>query len=194
MRTLRSNILQLFSLVGIVATMFTLFMLTGFLTGILTPDQISAIFASAGSEIMAAKRAWWLGIASGWLAIIWMTWFLVRTRSHPPISIKADEKGAVEVTTDALCTLARREAQSQGIKGPCRAEFTRKLGSPILQLFCDLTPDDNKIGPVIWGETLRKKIEDRLESDFNLNGIKVCVIHQPRSKVTRRSKPQPVSR
>ena len=192
MRTLRSNIISLFSIVGIIATFVTLLMLTGILIGILTPGSLTGIFTLLVKDVMVSRASWWLGAFCGWAGSVWMVWFLIRTNIHPSIPISEDENGAVEVSTDALCSLARTEARSQGVKGPCRAEFTRKLGAPILQLFCDLTAGNDVDGPVAWGEMIRREIEERLLTDFRLKGIKVAIIHQPNSRGTRNTKPSPV--
>jgi len=193
MRTLRLNILNLFSVVGIAAAYIALILLTGLLTGLLSPEKLGAIFSSVSVDILEAERVWWLGVVCGWPGATWMLWYLIRTRTHPPIPIKADKNGAVEIATDALCSLARTEARSQGIKGKCRAEFTRKLGSPMLQLFCDLTNGGREDSPVAWGESIRANIENRLRYDFNLTGVKVSVIHQPGTRQVHQAKPQPVA-
>lgn len=193
MRTLRLTILNTFAIIGISATYLIFFLITGVLLGLLAPDKLGVIFTSWALDIIAERLVWWVGIGCGWLGSIWMVWYLIRTRSHPPIPIKSDKSGAVEIATDALCTVARTEARSQGVKGKCRAEFTRKLGSPILQLFCDLTNGAGNDGPVAWGESIKTNIERRLLNDFNLKGVKVSVIHQPASRQVRQSAPQPVS-
>ncbi len=180
MRNFRSNILNLYSFLGFVAVFATLIAVTAFLTGAITPEKISLMLEQSTANIQQSTMSWWMGIFAGWFAAAWTTMYLIRTQTHPPIQVKQDESGAVEVTTGALCTLARTEARAHGIQGPCVAEFTRKLGSPILQIWCDLTsgPTDDDI--VIRGDSIRSDVEKRLLRDFNVEGIRVAVIHKPR--------------
>ncbi len=185
MRTLRINIINLFSFIGILSVFVTLLAITGFLLGILTPQKITMLLATAAAGIQGSSSTWWLIVLATWFAAGWASMYLLRTRTHPPIQIIEDETGVIEVTAEALCSLARMETRDQGISGKVNVDFTRRLGKPVLQIWCDLNLGGNGENPVELGEKLKKKIEIRLREDFNLKGIRVAVIHQPRSKAER---------
>ena len=70
-----------------------------------------------------------------------------------------------------------------------RAEFARKLGKPVLQIWCDLTVGGNGDGPVARGEKLKRDIERRLHEDFALDKVRVELIHMPRGNVRSRTSP-----
>jgi len=188
MRTLRPYIINIYSIVGIVAFVLTMVSLTGFLFGIISPQAITWLIAKWASAITASPMNWMVIAFIFWVLAIWSISFLIRTRTHPPLLVREDETGAVEVSTDALCSMARAELKAQGVKGASRAEFSRKLGSPMLQVWCDLTSVDEADGPVALGEKLKREIELRFRNDFNLEGIKVAIIHQPGSNGFSRPK------
>jgi len=186
MRTLRNHIIDIYTVIGIISTLVVLLLLTGFLLGILTPRAITVFLATASTHIAESKVSWWFGVLGAWIVAGWTILFLIRTHSYPPLQITEDDSGVVEVTTQALCSLARAELREQGITGPCKAEFTKKLGSPMLHVWCDLDVGAGDEGLVARGNRLKSEIETRLREDFNLRGIRVAIIHQPRPRPFRR--------
>jgi hypothetical protein len=191
MRTFRSHLINIYTFIGIIAAFAFLIVLSGYLFGWITPETITASLANKANQVEASRPAWWLVSIWGWIFAIWTAGYLMKTGNNEPISISEDENGAVEITPEALCNLAKAELKSQGMPRPLKADFTRKLGSPMLQVWVDLTCGIGGDGPVALGKKLKKSIEDRLSKDFNLDGIRVAVIHQPgpRSKHST----QPVS-
>ncbi len=190
MRNLRTHLINIYSIVGLAAVFVLLLGLTGHLLGILTPQAVTTLIAAIATSISQSAVSFWMIAIVGWLLATWSASYLMKTRQHPPIPITEDEIGAVEITTDALCSLAKTEARNQGVTGPMRADFTRKYGAPSLQVWCDLTSVEESEGPVAMGEKLKQVIESRFRQDFNLEGIKVSVIHQPVTSRFRRPKPQ----
>ena len=100
MRTLRSNIINIYAFIGIISVILLLLNLTGFLFGILTPERITMFLASTAVKMSGAIFTWWVSAAIGWFAACWTILYLIRTRTHPPIQIKQDDIGAVEVHPD----------------------------------------------------------------------------------------------
>jgi hypothetical protein len=179
MRILRQFLINLYSVLGIISIFLFLALITGFLLGILTPQKITSFLAISANGIIASAAQWWSGILLGWIASTSAIYFLWITGSHPPVKITEDDFGAVEISTQALCSLAKEELRNQGITVPCKTDFTRKLGTPVLQVWCDLVARGNGENPVDLGERLKHGIEQRLREDFNLKGIRVSIIHQP---------------
>jgi len=193
MRNLRTYLVNIYSVLGVVAVYIFLLTVTGILFGFTNAENMGGIFKLLGAGIAGAKGAWWLTAIVGWFLAIWTTMYLIRTRTYPPIPVKEDEIGAIEITPEALCSLAKNELRATGIRGPYKAEFTRRFGNPVLQVYCDLTSGPDETGPVELGEALKGAIENHLISDFGLKGIKVAIIHQPSSKNSRSVSPQPAA-
>jgi len=189
MRTLRHHVYFLLAIIGLISSGLALIALTGFLLGALTPQGITGMLASSANTVAASKGTWWLASLLGWVILGWTGWLLFTFRAEYPVLIKEDEFGAVEVAPEALAKLARAEVIAQGSPKPIKCEFARKLGRPVLQVWCDLTCGDNGEGPVARGMKLKGDIEKRLREDFSLDRIRVEIIHQPRQNVRTRSNP-----
>ncbi len=193
MRTIRTRLLTAYSVIGMVFVFGLLLLLTGHLVGIVTPHRVAAILATGATAISSAPFTWWLVALVGWALGVWTTGLVWKWRAYPPILVSEDETGMVEVAPEAICSLARSEIRAQQIPGGCRAEFTGRLGSPMLQIWCDLASGENGDGPAARGTRLKSLIERRLREELDVEGVKVAVIHQPIARTYRRTKPQAVA-
>lgn len=179
MRFSSTLLIYIYYFIGVVSAVIFLVELTGYLFGWLSHDIITGFIIAKANQVDAARAMWWVITIGGWAFVIWSTGRILKSGKQLPISISEDDTGTIEITPDALCRLAQAELQAQGVPGPLKADFTRKLGSPMLQIWVDLTSGFNGDGPVAMGEKLKGSIEKRLKSDFNLEGVLVAIIHQP---------------
>jgi hypothetical protein len=193
MRTLRSQLVSVYSFLGIISVFAILLTLTGFLLGIITPKVLTAALSLIATKISTSILLCWLIALIGWYLAVWTTSFIMKHRFLSPIPVSEDDKGAVEIAPEALCSLAKNELKSHGISGPSKTDFTRKFGSPMLQVWCDLACGESGESPVELGNILKRDIESRLREDFNLNGIRVAVIHQPNSNNRRKLSTKPAT-
>jgi hypothetical protein len=189
MRSLRAHLINTAALIGMISAGLLLLNLTGFLIGAVTPRLITTVLATWATKIAASQATWWLASLLGWFIFGWSAWLLLTFRLEAPVLIREDEIGTVEVAPEALAGLARAEVAAQGSPRPFRAEFIRKMGKPILQVWVDLTLGGDSDGPVARGEKLKADIERRLREDFSLNSVRVEVIHMPVNRVRPRCSP-----
>ena len=188
MRTLRTQLLTFYGIIGIASLFFLLAIITGFMLGAVTPHLVTAWLASSATRISASPMTSWLALLAGWIIVIWTTSMIWRWSAHNPVVIWEDESGALEIAPEALCSVARNELKQHGFSKNCSVEFTRKLGSPVLQVWCDLTGGSTGEGPVAMGGTLKKGIENRLKDDFDLREVQVSIIHRPGGIGVRKKK------
>ena len=179
MRISATVLIYIYYFIGVVSAVIFLIELTGYLFGWLSHEIITGFIIARASQVNVARPMWWLINLGGWVFVTWSTWRILKAGQQLPISIREDDTGTIEVTPDALCRLAQAELKDRGVAGPLKADFTRKLGSPMLQIWVDLTSGLGGDGPVAMGEKLKKAIEERLRDDFNLKGVLVTIIHQP---------------
>jgi hypothetical protein len=188
MRTLRTQLLTIYGIIGIATLFFSLAIITGFMLGAVTPHLVTAWLAASATRISASPLTSWLGLLIGWAIAIWTTSIIWQWRAHKPVVISEDESGAVEIAPEALCSLARNELRQHGLTKNCDVEFTRKLGSPVLQVWCDLARGTTGESPVSMGGTLKTGIEKRLRNDFDLREVHVSIIHRPSGNGVRKKK------
>jgi len=188
MRTLRTQLLTIYGIIGIATLFFSLAIITGFMVGAVTPHIVTAWLASSATRISTSPMTSWLALLAGWVIAIWTTSIIWKWRAHKPVVISEDESGALEIAPEALCSVARNELKQYGFSKNCSVEFTRKLGSPVLQVWCDLTGGSTGEGPVAMGGTLKKGIETRLKDDFDLREVQVSIIHRPGSNGIRKKR------
>jgi hypothetical protein len=193
MRSLRPILITISATIGLVAAFFTLCTLTGFLVGAVTPHSITVALATWANRISAAPLTWWLAALVGWVIVGWSSWLIFTLRMEAPVVVREDEIGTVEIAPEALASVARAEIMAQGSPRPIRAEFARKLGRPVLQIWTDLTTGGNGEGPLARGEKLKRDVERRLSEDFALDKVRVEVVHLPNQKSRVREKPVAVA-
>ena len=191
MRTFRAQLVSIYSFLGIISSFMALLLLTGFLLGIITPKGITGAVALLATRVSSSVLLCWLIALVGWFLAVWTTSFIMKHRFPPPIPISEDDMGGVEIAPEALCSIARSEVKSHGISGACKADFSRRFGSPIVQVWCDLTGSGES--PAVLGDAVKNEIERRFLEDFNLKGIRVSVIHQPNSGNSRKLSTRPAS-
>jgi hypothetical protein len=181
MRILRTYLLYLTSFTGIIAVFWLLSVITGFLMGLVTPETIVTSIATLATRIAAAKFVWWLAVLTGWPLAFWVAWKVITPRPEYPVTIREDDMGAVEVAPTAIRRLAEATVKACGGPAVQRTEFVRELGKPTVKIWCDLTSGSNGEGPLELGNRLRDDIEARLKEDFSLEGIRVNMVHRPKS-------------
>jgi hypothetical protein len=187
MRLSSTVLIYIYYFIGVVSAVIFLLELTGYLFGWFSHEFITGFIIARVSQVDMARPIWWMIDLGGWAFVIWSTSKILKAGKQLPISISEDDKGTIEITPDALCRLAQSELKTQGVPGPLKADFTRKLGSPMLQVWVDLTSGFGGDGPVAMGERLKKCIDERLRNDFNLEGVLVSIIHQPGPRPKRAS-------
>ncbi|MFH1676840.1 MAG: hypothetical protein ABIC40_07430 [bacterium] len=194
MRTFRTYLLNLSSLIGMAAIFFLLILLTGSLFGIVTPKLMAGWTTLWLGKVAASKFTWWLIAIVGWFLACWASIKLISWRSEKPVLIKEDANGSVEVSPEALCGLAKAEIMAHCGTKPLRAEFVRRFGRQVPQVWVDLTDSDEGVGPIEHGRILRSQIEKRLLKEFGLKSVRVEVIHQPPAKPVSKKVSKKVSK
>ena len=191
MRSLRTLLVSTAAIIGLASAIMTLLVLTGFLIGAVTPHGITIELATWANRISASPLTWWLAALVGWTIVGWSTWLIFTMHLEAPVLIREDEIGSVEIAPEALASVARAEVMAQGSPRPIKAEFLRKMGRPVLQIWTDLTCGGDGEGPLARGEKLKRDVERRLSEDFALDKVRVEVVHLPSQ--TSRNKPTPIS-